>query len=66
MRDINKTVANVEIPATYQLRCSEWLQLATEAKAPYRDAALDAVLKAFKYGFVLGQREMRARRKKTA
>lgn len=66
MRDINRTVENVKIPNAYQLRCSEWLQLATEAKAPYRDAALDAVLKAFKYGFALGQREERSRRKKTA
>ena len=66
MRDINKTIANVEIPVADQLRCAEWLQLATEAKDPRPDATLDALLKAFKFGFVLGQREERARRKKTA
>ncbi len=56
MRDIDKTVANAKIPGPYQLRCSEWIQLANEARAPYCDAPLDATLKAFKYGFVLGQR----------
>lgn len=66
MRDINRTVENVKIPNTYQLRCSEWLQLATEAKAPHRDAALDAVLKAFKYGFALGLRAERNRRRSAA
>lgn len=58
MRDMEKTIANAKIPERYQLSCNEWVRLAVEAKAkePKIDAALDAILKAFKYGFVLGQR----------
>ena len=53
MRDMNKIVLNVKVPEEYQLVCSEWLQLAKEARGPRKDDALGAVLKAFKYGFAL-------------
>lgn len=56
MQDMNKIVSNVKVPEGYQLVCSGWLQLAEEARGPRRDDALDAVLKAFKYGFALAQR----------
>ncbi len=66
MRDINKTIANIKIPTRYQLTSIEWAQLGKEAREPDADATLNAVLKSFKYGFALGQRAERARRKKTA
>lgn len=66
MRDMNKIVSNVKIPKGYQLVCSEWLQLAKEARGPRGDDALDAVLKAFKYGFALAQRMEANKRKRGA
>ena len=53
---MNKIVSNVKVPERYQLVYSEWLQLAGEARGPRRDDALDAILKAFKYGFALAIR----------
>lgn len=66
MRDMNKIVLNVKVPKEYQLVCSEWLQLAKEARGPRRDDALGAVLKAFKYGFALAQRMEANKRKRGA
>lgn len=66
MRDMNKIVLNVKVPEEYQLVCSEWLQLAKEARGPRKDDALDAVLKAFKYGFALAQRMEANKRKRGA
>lgn len=66
MRDMNKIISNVKIPERYQLVCSEWLQLAKEARGPRGDDALDAVLKAFKYGFALAQRMQANKRKRGA
>ena len=66
MRDINKMTANANIPEEYQLTTEEWIGLEKEAKEHNADAAYDAVLKSFKYGFVLGQKAEQARKKKTA
>lgn len=63
MRDIDKAIANVEVPDRYQLTASELLKLCEGAWIPSRDDLMDAILRTFKYGFALGQRCERNRRR---
>lgn len=53
-----------KIPDAYQLKGSEWLELAEKAHEPYSDALWDALIMAFNYGFALGQRCEKNRRKR--
>lgn len=65
-RNMTKIAEQIKgkIPDAYQLKGSEWLELAEKAREPYPDALWDALIIAFRYGFALAQRYEKNKRKK--
>ena len=57
-RDMDKTVTRAEgsIPKEYHLKVAEISELVRRARALDKEESLQAVITAFEYGFVMGNR----------
>ncbi len=67
-RDMWKIAESIKekIPAAYDLRCIECIQLNEKWSSGGPDAKYDAILTAFRYGFALAQRMEANKRKRGA